>query len=342
MEIPVKVLLFFLMTLAISQASPISYGLFAFPGASETDASGVNNSGVIAGNYFDNSGREHGFIRSADGNNYETITYPGAAQTVLFGINNAGEVLGAESDGSSTTHSFIRNANGVYSVFDVPGSFFSIRGINDSNQVVGSANGRGFIRNSDGVYTFFDVPGYQGNCCEQGDLAINDAGVVAGTVNDAGRFHDFIRSADGNEYVVFDPSGIGNPALLGINNQGELVGVSYTSSGANAFVCSAAGVNTCTTLPAIPFFDNSQMIGDGINDSGEIVGTFGKFGGGPYSFCTGPCAGSLVPSPEIDSLSTTISALVVLFLLQQRKLSGQSFPSWFRRRSHPGDNRETL
>jgi hypothetical protein len=78
---------------SIVEATPLTYGIFAVPGAIETDAVGVNDSGEIAGTYLDSSGIEHGFLRSADGSTYTTIDYAGALQTVLFGINNAGDVV---------------------------------------------------------------------------------------------------------------------------------------------------------------------------------------------------------------------------------------------------------
>jgi hypothetical protein len=38
---------------------------FDFPGASFTDANGLNNSGVIVGSYLDASGTEHGYTALA-------------------------------------------------------------------------------------------------------------------------------------------------------------------------------------------------------------------------------------------------------------------------------------
>jgi uncharacterized membrane protein len=170
----------------------------------------------------------------------------------------------------------------------------------------------GFILNN-GFYTFFDVPGQQGNCCF--NMGINDAGVIVGAVDDAGVAQDFIRSADGSQYVFINPTVVGNPILDGVNNLGQLIGFGYDSTlTIQSFVCSAGG-NSCMELPPIPYSPGSEVIAHGINDSGEIVGTFAS----QNSFCTGPCAGSLLPTPEIDTLSMTITALAGILLLRHSK-----------------------
>jgi uncharacterized membrane protein len=304
---PVTILLLFLIEIPIVTASPLAYGVFTVPGSSYTAAWGVNNSGAIAGVYSNGLGGEHGFIRSPDGNTYTTIDFPGSLGTTVFGINNDGDVAGTYTFLGSDAHAFVRSANGNYVSFDVPGlDLFTLLGINDSGQVVGSTNGQGFIRNSNGVYSTFDVPGQPNHCCYEPSGGINDAGVVVGTTDDAGVLHDFIRNADGSQYFVFDPPGTSASALFGINNQGEIVGFSFVNS--HSFLRSADG-NNYTTLPDIPFPAGSILIAHGINDLEEIVGPFGDFGASSFSFCTGPCAGSIQPFPEVGTLSMCIIAV---------------------------------
>jgi hypothetical protein len=321
-----------LMTVQIVNASPITYGIFAVPGAVETDAWGINDSGQIAGSYVDSSGHEHGFIRSADGSTYTTVDYPGATATELFGINTEGDVVGIRNDtGSLQIQAFIRMANGNFTFFNPPGFPSPAVGINSSDQVVGSANGQGLIRNSNGTYTFFDVPGQQGNCCI--NVGINDAGVVAGA--GFGSLNDFVRSSDGTQYSFPNPVGVGNipvgtdAGFVGINNQDEFAGNDYGASGVRAFFCTA-DVATCTLFPDVPYLwqPNWQIQAHGINDSDEIVGAFGRFGGG-YSFCTGPCAGSTVPTPELNTGEMVIVAIFFIPLLVT--LERRRFPqsSWF-------------
>jgi probable HAF family extracellular repeat protein len=70
-------------------------GLFTpiqFPGAADTTALGINDSGEIVGTYADSAGVPHGFL---DNNgSFTAIDFPGARYTVVSGINNAGEIVG--------------------------------------------------------------------------------------------------------------------------------------------------------------------------------------------------------------------------------------------------------
>jgi probable HAF family extracellular repeat protein len=49
------------------------------PGATFTQASGINDSGQIVGVYFDIAGNEHGFL--LDRGTFTTINVPGSGET---------------------------------------------------------------------------------------------------------------------------------------------------------------------------------------------------------------------------------------------------------------------
>ena len=66
-----------------------------FPGASETQAIGVNDAGQIVGDYFDAASVEHGFVSS--GGTFTAIDFPGAIGTSAAGINAAGDIVGVWS-----------------------------------------------------------------------------------------------------------------------------------------------------------------------------------------------------------------------------------------------------
>lgn len=63
-----------------------------FPGAVETQASGINSSGEIVGLYTDAAGNAHGFIDN--GGVFTGFDFPGAAETIPVGINDSGEIVG--------------------------------------------------------------------------------------------------------------------------------------------------------------------------------------------------------------------------------------------------------
>ncbi|GEM_PF-911322 len=81
--------------LALS-ASAASAGILvpvpAFPGATATYATGINNSNVIAGSYIDANAVSHGFYGTADGN-YTSFDFPGG-NTFADSINDAGDITG--------------------------------------------------------------------------------------------------------------------------------------------------------------------------------------------------------------------------------------------------------
>lgn len=115
-----------------------------------------------------------------------------------------------------------------------------------------------FVRAPDGKITSFDAPGAGlGAGLDQGTVAysINDAGVIAGELQDPGNvFHAFIRFANGS-YVTFDAPGAGSAPFLGtqaldINAQGETAGTFYDASGlAHGFIRSRNGMVTPFEAP---------------------------------------------------------------------------------------------
>ena len=78
-------------------ADPIySFTTIDVPGARETAAYGMNNSGEIVGYYVADPLAIHGFLDT--GGSFTTIDAPGAtAGTFLYGINNSGQIVGAFS-----------------------------------------------------------------------------------------------------------------------------------------------------------------------------------------------------------------------------------------------------
>jgi hypothetical protein len=105
-----------------------------------TQAFGINDGGVIVGQYFDGS-TFHGFVdRPSQGGRrlFDDIDPPGSTQTAAYGINSAGVIVGAYTSGS-TFHGFV-DTNGSFTKLDDPladsGGTFAL-GINDHNEVVG-------------------------------------------------------------------------------------------------------------------------------------------------------------------------------------------------------------
>jgi probable HAF family extracellular repeat protein len=122
------------------------FTLIDFPGATATNATGINNAGQIVGVFSTASVSQTGFLDS--GGVFTTIEVPGATSTWATGINDAGQIVGIFSNGSGE-HGFL-DTDGVFTVIDFPGatgtSAVSIPfGINDAGQIVGNFSVGGVV-----------------------------------------------------------------------------------------------------------------------------------------------------------------------------------------------------
>src|SRR6266849_302154 len=76
-----------------------------FPGATATQAWGINPRGDIVGFYV-RDGVHHGFLLSGD--SFTTIDFPDASSTSAYGINRRGDIVG-EYTLAGTRHGFLLN-----------------------------------------------------------------------------------------------------------------------------------------------------------------------------------------------------------------------------------------
>jgi probable HAF family extracellular repeat protein len=88
----------------VAQAASFTFTPIDVPGASFTQALGINPSGQIVGHYSDSTGTLHGFLY--DGGVFTPIDVPGAFFTEAHGINPRGQVVGVYDD-STGGHGFL-------------------------------------------------------------------------------------------------------------------------------------------------------------------------------------------------------------------------------------------
>src|SRR5260370_1343725 len=82
-----------------ARANEETFTTIDFPGASFTQALGINPRGDIVGRYI-SAGVTHGFLLS--GGEFTTIDFPGSSLTFAVGINPRGDIVGLyESAGVS-------------------------------------------------------------------------------------------------------------------------------------------------------------------------------------------------------------------------------------------------
>jgi uncharacterized membrane protein len=79
------------------------YHTIVVPGATSTEASGINLEGEIVGSFADSSFITHGFL--LDRGNFTAIDVPGSSVTEAAGINPRGDIVGTFIDGG--IHGFV-------------------------------------------------------------------------------------------------------------------------------------------------------------------------------------------------------------------------------------------
>jgi len=227
--------------------------------------------------------------------------------TVVTAINNPGQVVGFCTDGVSPNTrlvGFIRDRNGRFKLLTFPGADGTLAfGINDLGQVVGQYFGFGFGSGlnryhgflwKDGNFTTLDAPDPEHMATSL--LGINNAGQIIGAY-----LHHRPQSNEINDYdtelsFVYDNGNFRPLAVPGakapfaccgattfpmdINNQGHVIGTTYSSDGKPKFFFYQGGrYFVITGLPdnVEDANDQSTVHGSsawGMNDLVEIAGTY--------------------------------------------------------------------
>src|SRR5580698_698363 len=81
------------------------------PGATETDCTDINKSGIVVGYYVDSGAANHGF--ALINKSFRTFDVTGAQATFLYGINDLDQAVGWYTDSKFITHGFLYIAGKV-------------------------------------------------------------------------------------------------------------------------------------------------------------------------------------------------------------------------------------
>jgi probable HAF family extracellular repeat protein len=113
---------------------------FDFPGARDTEGTGINDTGEVVGSYDTGTpGIFHGFLY--EGNTFTAINVPGAKSTIVTGINNSGQILGDYRDSNDDNHGFLYDGNTFTLLPNLQGPtgtvFAFYTGLNNEGQLVG-------------------------------------------------------------------------------------------------------------------------------------------------------------------------------------------------------------
>ncbi len=226
-------------------------GISADLGLADSSGVAVNNSGQVAGTYWNTSVSANRSFRTAAAPNNSMVNLPaddigtlGDKHTLATGMNNLGQVVGHSynsNDGSGPNRAFRTNTNGTISdLGTLGGTYAYATAINDSGQVVGhsttAANDntshlQAFRTGANSAIGPSDGLGTLGGCCSVA-YGINSVGQVVGYASTTlGATHAFVWSEasgmqDLNELIPAD-AGWNLYIATGINESGQIAGYGY-------------------------------------------------------------------------------------------------------------------
>jgi probable HAF family extracellular repeat protein len=110
-------------------------GAFLVPPIPNSQATGINDHGVVVGFTQPTTDTSNAFILRGD--DLTILSYPGATFTQALGANNEGQVVGTYNDAKGNMHGFVYDHATFHSV-DVPGATATvINGIDNAGHIVG-------------------------------------------------------------------------------------------------------------------------------------------------------------------------------------------------------------
>lgn len=162
------------------------------------DVASINNSGTIAGFYYDSSSHSHGFVRSASGT-ITTFSAPSPyINLIVYAMNDAGQIIGEYNNGQTQTATYVgylRQGTTLTSIEANPDQTFP-EAINSSGTITGYDcvafnNCNGFVRNTAGTITPLNVT----NASNTQPDGVNALGTIAGIwLDQSFARHGFIAS----------------------------------------------------------------------------------------------------------------------------------------------------
>ena len=237
----------------------------------------INNLGQIVGESYINSTTSHAFLWQS-GQMLDLGGLTGGVKNIAVSINNLGQAVGGTIYSNSTMAPFIWTQTNGLQPLDLQGGFAAK--IKDDGRMVGSKNGHAWLWEAPGAgQDLGTLPAPYNGEAEAHD--INQNGQVVGFARQPNNPNDSASHA-----FSWTPSGglkdlgtldntPGYSRAFSINNQGYIVGWSYSSHGTVGCLWTPTGdkLNLDTLVVNKP---SGVTIGDanGINTKGVIVGAW--------------------------------------------------------------------
>jgi uncharacterized membrane protein len=216
---------------------------YGIPGTSA--AWGINPAGDIVGLYADYGTivggdvfRTRSYLRDASGS-FTRIDFPGAENTFAIKISPTGQVVGCyhqqDKDfavsGGGTMHGYVYQ-NGSYESLPVTGTMHN--GITrDGRIIVGvwwpTPTEFHAYKVENGVYALLDLPSY---AVLSDARDVNSSGEIVGYfIDSSNKNHGFLLNKHGFSTIDFPGANVVFTRALGINPEGDVVGVYFTANG---------------------------------------------------------------------------------------------------------------
>ncbi len=217
---------------------------------------GINSYGTIVG--YDGSGAagrpSKGFTLGMPytTSSYATTSYPGSTQTQVRGLNDRGVTVGVWSTANDATHALDPSS--------------------------------GFV-DASGVFTDVKDPTTTSTPPVDQLLGVNDAGVAVGFYDDsAGHSHGFTYNLAAGQFTPVVVTGAVVSSANAINNLGGIAGSATLTDGTTvAYYLTPTG-----TLTEADFPGSTDTVALGINDFGEVVGSYVDAAGHTHGFTWRP------------------------------------------------------
>lgn len=278
------------VAVGIAAAPPLTFtfsDVHSTKTATETDSYGVNNLGVIVGDYVDAKSVQHGFILT--GTKLTTVNKSGCQTTggavgsvAFYAVNSAGAAVGwCASTKTGLDESFVYSA-GKFTAVNFPKSNGTqATGINDKGWISGlyldsASTQHAFVKKGT-KYTKIDVSG--GTSADA--YGINNAGVMAVyAFNSSGDYESFLYNGKTFKKIADPNAGSVGTVAHAPNNKGDLTGTYFDSNGfAVGFLYHGGKYYDVKDTKA-----NNSTRSDGLNDKLEMVGRYTPSAGGNVGF----------------------------------------------------------
>jgi len=253
----------------------------------------IDNAGDVVGDYYvSSSGLWDGYERLADGT-FNSVTNVSGKGTLPYGINSGGmiivgidlvsnprEMLSLLDTAKSYDWAGFLYQNGSFTQYEFQDHLTSIHGINDGAVFVGywyeGSSYTGFISNGNTI-------SYNGEPTVLN--SINDNGVIVGSATGSAGDVGFEANTRGQITSTLQYPGASFTSANGINKQAVVVGM-YASSGVGHGYIFKKG--KYTTLPIPPGAVKNKFQYWGINDSGQLSGSYTDKNGQVWGFVATP------------------------------------------------------